>query len=280
MDLLTQQVERRDRGSTPTEEISSGSTGPLPARSRLPNRQQEWRDRSRDRQPWPGDQRKHGSIARVLRSPARRRLPRRPCGAGGMGQSVRGPAAAVERPTQRRTGGRGRRAHPGPGARRRLRRGRGRRLARPRRLGRDALWRSRAWRCERAAGHARDAGVAVRWVHAELAQADAAAGVLRPRLRAVPGPAAHAGRGGRARTARGGRTRRRAAARAPRGDGNPAAQDNAFDPADYVWPSMVAALLDDDWAVELDEQRPRIVPDGGAGAHHVDDIVLRARRLR
>jgi hypothetical protein len=43
---------------------------------------------------------------------------------------------------------------------------------------------------------------------------------------------------------------------------------------------MVAALLDDDWAVELDEQRPRVAPDGGAGAHHTDDLVLRARRLR
>ena len=56
--------------------------------------------------------------------------------------------------------------------------------------------------------------------------------------------------------------------------------DGGFDPADYVWPSMVAALLDDDWAVELDVQRPRVAPDGGAGAHHTDDVVLRARRLR
>ncbi len=43
---------------------------------------------------------------------------------------------------------------------------------------------------------------------------------------------------------------------------------------------MVAALLNDDWEVELDEQRPRIAPDGGAGAHPTDDLVLRARRLR
>ena len=43
---------------------------------------------------------------------------------------------------------------------------------------------------------------------------------------------------------------------------------------------MVAALLNDDWEVDLDEQRPRIAPDGGAGAHHTDDLVLRARRLR
>lgn len=56
--------------------------------------------------------------------------------------------------------------------------------------------------------------------------------------------------------------------------------DGGFDPADYVWPSMVAALLDDDWTVEVDEQRPRVAPDGGAGAHHTDDVVLRARRRR
>jgi len=56
--------------------------------------------------------------------------------------------------------------------------------------------------------------------------------------------------------------------------------DGGCDPADYVWPSMVAALLDDDWQVEVDEQRPRIAPEGGAGAHHTDDVVLRARRLR
>jgi hypothetical protein len=56
--------------------------------------------------------------------------------------------------------------------------------------------------------------------------------------------------------------------------------DGGIDPADYVWPSMVAARLDDDWEVELDEQRPRLAPDGGAGAHHTDDLVLRARRRR
>jgi hypothetical protein len=42
---------------------------------------------------------------------------------------------------------------------------------------------------------------------------------------------------------------------------------------------MVAALLNGDWEVELDEQRSRIAPDGGAGAHHTHDLVLRARRL-
>jgi hypothetical protein len=55
--------------------------------------------------------------------------------------------------------------------------------------------------------------------------------------------------------------------------------DSGFDPADYVWPSMVAARFDDNWAVEVNEQRPRRAPDGGAGAHHTDDVILRARRL-
>jgi len=53
------------------------------------------------------------------------------------------------------------------------------------------------------------------------------------------------------------------------------------DPADYVWPSMIAALLNDDWQVERDEQRPRNRTRGaGPAQHHADDVVLRARRLR
>lgn len=56
--------------------------------------------------------------------------------------------------------------------------------------------------------------------------------------------------------------------------------DSGFDPADDIGLSMVAALLDDSWELERHEQRPRVAPDGGAGAHHTDDEVLRARRLR
>ena len=59
-------------------------------------------------------------------------------------------------------------------------------------------------------------------------------------------------------------------------DGGPAG-------ADYVSPAAVRAHLDDDddgWQVEVDEQRPRDVPHGGAGAHHTEDVVLRARRVR
>jgi hypothetical protein len=54
---------------------------------------------------------------------------------------------------------------------------------------------------------------------------------------------------------------------------------HGFHPDDYVGPGDVAALLDTDWLVEIDETRPRHVV-AGAGAHHTEDVVLRARRLR
>lgn len=57
------------------------------------------------------------------------------------------------------------------------------------------------------------------------------------------------------------------------------AEDHGFDPADFVSPSDVAALLDDNWQLEVDERRAREVLSG-AGSHHRDDLVLRARRLR
>jgi SAM-dependent methyltransferase len=132
----------------------------------------------------------------------------------------------------------------------------------------------------RAAGHAHDAGVTVRWVHGELARAELLPGSFDlvsaqyPALLRTPDAAAeHA----------------LLAAVAPGGvlllvhhagmDTQQAA-DSRFDPADYVSPAMVAALLTDDWDIELDELRPRHAPGGGAGAHHTDDQVLRARRLR
>jgi SAM-dependent methyltransferase len=55
------------------------------------------------------------------------------------------------------------------------------------------------------------------------------------------------------------------------------AKAHGFDPADYVSPGDVAALLDDGWQVSFDERRPRHV-SGGAGARHTHDVVLRARR--
>ena len=156
--------------------------------------------------------------------------------------------------------------------------------------GADAVWLARnGWdvtglevsgvALERAAGHARDAGVAVRWVHAGLAEAKLPPASFN--LVSAQYPAL-------LRTPDGAAERALLAAVAPGGvllvvhhagmEDQPV-DDGGFDPADYVWPSMVAALLDDDWQVEVDEQRPRVVPEGGAGAHHTADVVLRARRL-
>ncbi len=133
---------------------------------------------------------------------------------------------------------------------------------------------------ERAVRHAAEAGVSIHWVHAGLAEAGLPAGSFDlvsaqyPALLRTPDAAAE---------------RALLTAVAPggvllfvhhAGMEEHRAHDNAFDSADYVWPAMVAAMLDDHWAVEVDEQRPRIAPEGGAGAHHADDLVLRARRLR
>ncbi|HEV3268322.1 MAG TPA: class I SAM-dependent methyltransferase [Acidimicrobiales bacterium] len=130
---------------------------------------------------------------------------------------------------------------------------------------------------ERAVAHARDAGVDVRWVHAGLAEAglapasfDLVSAQYPALLRTSDAAAEHA----------------LLAAVAPGGVllvVHHAGMDtqeahDGFDPADYVWPPMVAALLDDKWDVELNEQRPRSAPDSGAGARPVDDVVLRARR--
>lgn len=133
---------------------------------------------------------------------------------------------------------------------------------------------------ERAARHARDAGVAVSWVHAGLVEAALPpasfdlVSAQYPALLRTPDAAAE---------------RALLVAVAPggvlllvhhAGMETHAPTDGRFDPADYVWPAMVAAMLDEDWQLEVDEQRPRVVPEGGAGAKHADDVVLRARRLR
>ncbi|MGC0208587.1 class I SAM-dependent methyltransferase [Streptomyces levis] len=157
--------------------------------------------------------------------------------------------------------------------------------------GADAIWLARGgWdvtaldvsgvALERAAGHARDAGVTIRWVHAALTGALFPPGSFDlvsaqyPALLRTPDAAAE---------------RALLAAVAPggvllfvhhAGVDTRQAQESGFDPADYVWPSTVVELLDDDWEVEVDEQRPRVIPEGGAGAHHADDLVLRVRRLR
>jgi SAM-dependent methyltransferase len=157
--------------------------------------------------------------------------------------------------------------------------------------GADAVWLARhGWdvtalevsgvALKRAAGHANDAGVAVRWVHAGLAEAalpPASFDVVSaqyPALLRTPDSAAE--RALLAAVALGGVLLLVHHA----GMDTKPVHDGGIDPADYVWPPMVAALLDDDWEVEVDEQRMRVTPDSGAGAHHAEDIVLRARRLR
>jgi SAM-dependent methyltransferase len=57
------------------------------------------------------------------------------------------------------------------------------------------------------------------------------------------------------------------------------AQTRMFDPGAYVGVDEIAAALDDAaaWQVELHETRPR--PPGAATTHHVEDVVLRARRV-
>jgi SAM-dependent methyltransferase len=157
--------------------------------------------------------------------------------------------------------------------------------------GADAVWLARGgWdvtalevsgvALERATGHAHDAGVAVRWVHAELAQAELAPASFD--LVSAQYPAL-------LRTPDAGAERALLAAVAPggvllfvhhAGMDTQHEHEGDFDPADYVWPPMVAALLDDDWEIEVNEQRPRTAPESGAGARPVDDVVLRARRLR
>ena len=51
-----------------------------------------------------------------------------------------------------------------------------------------------------------------------------------------------------------------------------------FDPDDYLQPDDVVRHLDDGWAVEVHEHRPRVRPAGSPGPD-VPDAVLRARRV-
>jgi len=60
---------------------------------------------------------------------------------------------------------------------------------------------------------------------------------------------------------------------------DPAVTTRIFDPDAYVRVDDVARVLADDpsWMIEVHETRPR--PAGAASSHHVDDVVLRARRI-
>jgi SAM-dependent methyltransferase len=132
---------------------------------------------------------------------------------------------------------------------------------------------------DRASEHARQAAVRLRWVRAGLVEASPSLGTFDlvsaqyPALRRTPDDSAE---------------RALFAAVAPGGlllvvhhddIDEEHARSRGFDPADYVRPADIAALLDENWVVEADEIRPRSV-ESGAGAGHRVDRVLRVRRLR
>lgn len=54
-------------------------------------------------------------------------------------------------------------------------------------------------------------------------------------------------------------------------------KEHGFGPADYIGPDDMLAALDETWTIEVNQTRPRQVATG-AGAHHSQDQVLRARR--
>lgn len=156
--------------------------------------------------------------------------------------------------------------------------------------GADALWlASRGWdvtaldvssvALARAAGQAAQRSVEVNWLHSGLVEADLPAGgfdlvsAQYPALLRTPDNAAE---------------RALLNAVAPGGillvvhHALPAAgagHASAVDMRDYLLPGDIAAALGDAWLVEANEIRPRHVT-AGAGAHHTEDVVLRARRLR
>jgi SAM-dependent methyltransferase len=155
--------------------------------------------------------------------------------------------------------------------------------------GADAVWLAgQGWRVtaldvsqvalERAELRARQAGARVEWVHAGLVAARLPAGAFDLVSAQYPALLRSAGHDAE---------RSLIAAVAPGGRllvvhhadvDVEEAKAHGFDPADYVSPADVAALLGDDWQVQLDERRPRDARDG-AGSHHTHDVVLRAQRL-
>ncbi|MGW5075312.1 class I SAM-dependent methyltransferase [Rhodococcus sp. NPDC004095] len=155
--------------------------------------------------------------------------------------------------------------------------------------GADAVWLARrGWTVtaldvsrvalDRAAAHAAAEGVDITWVSTGLLDADLPAGSFDlvsaqyPALRTTPDGAAE---------------RALIAAVAPGGTllvvhhdlrDEAEAREHGFDPDEWVKPGDVAARLDDSWSVVVSEIRERSV-NGGAGAHHTHDVVLRAHRL-
>jgi SAM-dependent methyltransferase len=159
--------------------------------------------------------------------------------------------------------------------------------------GADAIWLARGgWdvtalevsgvALKRAADHAKDAGVQVSWVHAGLPAAQlppASFDLVSAQYPVLP------------RTPDAASERALFDAVAPggvllfvhhAGMEDHQSHDARFNAADFVWPAMVATLLNEnaDWVVELNVRRPRLAPESGGGVGHVEDLVVRARRLR
>lgn len=160
--------------------------------------------------------------------------------------------------------------------------------------GADAVWlASRGWRVtaldvsrvalDRAERHARKAGVEVTWRHTGLVEAGLPRGVFDlvsaqyPVLRKTTDASAEhllldlVAPGGTLLVVH--HDVEREPDHAHEGGFEP------FDPALYVLPADVAAVLGPQWRIDVDERRPRVV-HGGGGAHHQLDLVLRAERLR
>lgn len=151
--------------------------------------------------------------------------------------------------------------------------------------GADAVWlASRGWKVtavepsatalNRARGAAELAGVHVEWLHAELAHADVATPfelvtLCYPELFANTGAerlvASLVGIGGTLLVATHADVDRERA------------MGHGFKPDDYIAIDSIRSVLDDAWEIVVDEVRPRHV-DGGAGAHHRMDHVMKAIR--
>ncbi len=131
---------------------------------------------------------------------------------------------------------------------------------------------------ERAARHAEHARVPVRWVHAGLVEADLPPGTFD--LVSAQYPAL-------LRTEAHDAENTLLAAVAPGGTllvvhhanfDEEQLRARGIEPEDYVSLSDIAALLDGKWRIEVNGTRSRHVTSG-AGSHHTDDVILRARRL-
>lgn len=154
--------------------------------------------------------------------------------------------------------------------------------------GADAVWLARrGWHVtaldvsrvalDRAAAHAREAGVDIAWVHAGLVEAalpTASFDLVSAQYPALRHTELDAERALLGAVAPGGTL-----LLVTHADMDPEEmKSRGFDPADYVGIEDVRARLGEGWTVEVDERRERSI-SGGSGAHHHQDMVLRARRL-